>query len=149
MGINLDEATLRQIVRSVIEQMGGAQGAQQCRCGGAAPAIVHSTPMNGIFPDAKSAAEAAFDGYKQLTVGGKTSVSDIRATIGEALGDKLPEIDKISGSNDWSTFGWVYKTGDTYALLKAADVIDAEKLSAVDGVVTLYGCVKSNWIGPY
>ena len=90
-----------------------------------------------------------FDGYKQLTVDGKTSVSDIRATIGEALGDKLPEIDKISGSNDWSTFGWVYKTGDTYALLKAADVIDAEKLSAVDGVVTLYGCVKSNWIGPY
>lgn len=90
-----------------------------------------------------------FDGYKQLTVDGKTSVSDIRATIGEALGDKLPEIDKISGSGDWSTFGWVYKTGDTYALLKAVDVIDAEKLSAVDGVVTLYGCVKSNWIGPY
>ena len=70
MGINLDEAALRQIVRGVIEQMGGAQGAQQCRCGGAAPAIVHSTPMNGIFPDAKSAAEAAFDGYKQLCKGG-------------------------------------------------------------------------------
>lgn len=95
MGINLDEATLRQIVRGVIEQMGGAQGAQQCRCGGSAPAIVHSTPMNGIFPDAKSAAEAAFDGYKQLCKGGfeaRKAVVDIVKSM------------TVANAKEWGTF---------------------------------------------
>lgn len=90
-----------------------------------------------------------FYGYERLAVGGKTSVPDVVVKLGEAPGNKLPEMDKISDRGDYAIFGWVYKTGDTYALLKAADLIDEEKMGVTDGVLTLYGCVKSAWIGPY
>lgn len=90
-----------------------------------------------------------FYGYERLTVGGKTSVPDVVVKPGEALGNKLPEIDKLSVSGDYAIFGWVYKKGDSYALLKASDLIDEEKMGVTEGVLTLYGCVRSAWIGPY
>lgn len=92
---------------------------------------------------------SGFEGYTQLTVNGETSVPDIRVNIGETLGSNLPEIDKITDSGDWSVLGWVYKSGDTYKTLKSTDMITEEAFVIENGAVTLYGCVKSNWVGPY
>lgn len=98
----------------------------------------------GFYPFAEGV-----EGYTQLKVNGGTSVPDIKVNIGESLGSRLPAIDAISGSSDWSVFGWVYCIGDTYKKLGASDIITEELFGTENGEVYLYGCVRSNWIGPY
>ncbi len=69
MSFNLDEESLRQIVRGVIREMGGA--VKPCGCQNSAPSIISSrTEGKGIFSDVGEAAKAAFDGYRQLCKGG-------------------------------------------------------------------------------
>ena len=75
MSLNLDEESLRNIVRNVLAQMGN-EPKQTCSCKNKASApnvyvaSSSSSSNNGIFTDVKQAAEAAFEGYKQLCKGG-------------------------------------------------------------------------------
>ena len=92
MSINLDEETLRQIVRGVIKQM-GTQGAP-CACK-SAPTILNTASENGIFYDVKSAAVAAFDGYKQLCKGG----FEMRKKIVDIV-KKMT----VANAKEWGTF---------------------------------------------
>jgi len=74
MSLNLDEESVRRIVRGVLQQIQQGQGAQTCSCASApkaAPAV--SAPRSegkGIFTDVAAAASAAHDAYKQLCKGG-------------------------------------------------------------------------------
>ena len=71
MSLNLDEESLRNIVRSVLQQM-GTNGGKPCACKSvSAPNVYVSSGSNkGIFTDANEAATAAFEAYKQLCKGG-------------------------------------------------------------------------------
>ena len=68
MSFNIDEESLRNIVRGVLQQMGGSAAAPAQV---SAPAIVGSSALGkGIFNDVNQAAAAAYDGFKQLQAGG-------------------------------------------------------------------------------
>ena len=73
MSFNLDEESLRQIVRGVIREMNGVGGQKSCGCANnGAPAIISSSSSQGkgIFTDVASAVNAAYEGYRQLCKGG-------------------------------------------------------------------------------
>ena len=73
MSFNLDEESLRQIVRGVIREMNGAGAQKSCGCANkGAPAIISSSSSQGkgIFTDVASAVNAAYEGYRQLCKGG-------------------------------------------------------------------------------
>ena len=72
MSFNLDEESLRQIVRGVIREMNGV-APKSCGCANkGAPAIISSSSSQGkgIFTDVASAVNAAYEGYRQLCKGG-------------------------------------------------------------------------------
>ena len=90
MSLNLDEESLRNIVRSVLSQM-GAQPQKPCACKKPASAniCVRTDSRKGIFSDANQAASAAYEAYKQLCKGGiaaRKKVVDIvkRLTLANA-----------------------------------------------------------------
>lgn len=77
MSFNLDEESVRNIVRGVLRQMGAQAGDASAAQRPSAPAAVSapniytaSSSNKGIFTDVKEAAAAAFEAYKQLCKGG-------------------------------------------------------------------------------
>ena len=73
MSFNLDEESLRQIVRGVIREMNVGGAPKSCGCSNkVAPSIITSgtSAGKGIFTDVSSAVNAAYDGYRQLCKGG-------------------------------------------------------------------------------
>ena len=99
MSFNLDEESLRSIVRGVLQQM-GAQAQGGCSCKNApqsAPNVFvpRSSGNNGIFTDVKEAAAAAFEAFKQLSKGGI------------AMRQKVVDIVKamtVANAKEWGTF---------------------------------------------
>ncbi len=100
MSLNLDEESLRNIVRNVLAQMGN-EPKQTCSCKNKASApnvyvaSSSSSSNNGIFTDVKQAAEAAFEGYKQLCKGGfaaRQKVIDIVKSM------------TVANAKEWGTF---------------------------------------------
>ena len=94
MSFNLDEESLRKIVRGVIQQMGGVAEKPQCACH-SAPAVVSSASEKGIFYDVNSAVNAAYEGYRQLCKGGmeaRKKVVDIVKTM------------TVANAKEWGTF---------------------------------------------
>ncbi len=91
MSFNLDEESVRRIVRGVLEQIQG--GECPCKKGGASSSSGAST--YGIFTDVNEAAQAAYEGFQQLSKGG------MRAR------EKVVEIVKkltVSNAKEWGTF---------------------------------------------
>ena len=99
MSFNLDEESLRQIVRGVIKEMGVAP--KQCACGAqksapAAPSVISSVRQgNGIFSDVSEAATAAFAAYRQLCKGGMAA----RAKVVDIV-KKMT----VANAKEWGTF---------------------------------------------
>ena len=87
MNLNLDEESIRNIVRDVIGKMNGVQRAPS------RPAEFQQS--RGIFPDGASAAAAAREGYAQLCKGGiaaRREVVDIVKSM------------TVSNAKEWGTF---------------------------------------------
>lgn len=73
MSLNLDEDSLRNIVRGVIAQMSNSpKCGKSDSSGGSINSCASSVSdgKNGIFTDVKEAAAAAYEGFKQLSKGG-------------------------------------------------------------------------------
>ena len=102
MSFNLDEESLRNIVRGVLQQMGAQSKSCSCKNASKAPSspnvYVASSSSNsnyGIFTDVKEAANAAFEAYKQLCKGGfaaRQKVIDIVKTM------------TVANAKEWGTF---------------------------------------------
>ncbi len=101
MSLNLDEESLRNIVRNVLAQMGKDEPKQSCSCKNkaTAPNVYVASSSNssnyGIFTDVKQAAEAAFEGYKQLCKGGFAA----RAKVIEIVKNMT-----VANAKEWGTF---------------------------------------------
>ena len=102
MSFNLDEESVRNIVRGVLRQMGAQAGDASAAQRPSAPAAVSapniytaSSSNKGIFTDVKEAAAAAFEAYKQLCKGGMAARQKVVDVVKKMT---------VANAKEWGTF---------------------------------------------
>ena len=101
MAFNLDEETLREIVRGAVGKILAGNSGVQARVGSGSLRSVNFAGQhgyasrNGIFDDASKAAEAAWAAYRRLSEGGIAA----RAKVVEIVKNLV-----VAKSKEWGTF---------------------------------------------